>query len=227
MMSRWITNSAIILLPATGLMAFQAWQVNESRQMALVISQAQSAVEPEPAEVKQTMPELIMPAEVEHLPYPEFGPLRALPKPVEIAIQTNEAELPAQAGIPADPDSEALLDDLDLTALSPELSQLVQKALVADSKQDHAAADPARSEPVDKLTEKAVQYRGVLPPLDLQMHMYTTDSHRRWVKINGLELSEGEWLTGDIQLVQIAQRYIIIRFNGRLIEIPQMYEWLG
>jgi general secretion pathway protein B len=221
-MSQWLLNSALILLPATGLLAYQGyplvqkWQLDNLKAEQKIVQlalQQQEEVAPAPA--------------VLVLPYPEFGELRAYQKqvadpPARALISTDSETVSDQQAPASQP--EALLDELDLSELSPELSLLVQEALAVEASEDTQSSAETH---VDKLPEQKRKYQGVLPPLDLQMHMYATDSQRRWVKINGHELSEGEWLNNGIQLVQIAQRHIVIRFNGQLIEIPQMYEWRG
>nr|WP_281259838.1 general secretion pathway protein GspB [Vibrio albus] len=63
--------------------------------------------------------------------------------------------------------------------------------------------------------------------MDLQTHMYSSSAEGRWVKINGQELHEGDWLDDQVQLLSISPRNIVVRFGGQQIEIPALYEWEG
>lgn len=216
-MLRWIINGVIFLLPA---LVYLADQLNQGQ-----IRRAESEV----TEQSVVQPVVKTGAQaVERLSYPDFGPLRSLPQPNHAAIASvrSEARPQVQEEVREEAFYEAFLQELDLAELSPELTLLVQQALATDDEYEAVTAADER-EKVDKLIEKTAQYRGVLPPLNLQMHMYSTDSHRRWVKINDQELTEGEWLGEHLQLVQIEPRHILIRFDGQLIEIPHMYEWQG
>lgn len=53
----------------------------------------------------------------------------------------------------------------------------------------------------------AEQY--AIPNMSYQMHIYASDSSERWIRINGITLSEGEELQDDLTLVEIRQDQII------------------
>nr|WP_238787010.1 general secretion pathway protein GspB [Vibrio vulnificus] len=57
--------------------------------------------------------------------------------------------------------------------------------------------------------------------------MYSSDPKRRWLKINGAEFHQGEWIDNQIQLVEISAQSVIVEFQGEQIEIPALYEWKG
>jgi general secretion pathway protein B len=123
-----------------------------------------------------------------------------------------------------------LLKGLDLTELSPELAWKLE-SMIDDEKStpEPVNSRPARSleSPVIELESHGSRLSGVLPKLDLQTHMYSSSKNKRWVKVNGHEVAQGDWIGQDIQLLEIKPQSIIIEFNQQKIEIPALYEWKG
>jgi general secretion pathway protein A len=125
------------------------------------------------------------------------------------------------------PDQQWQLEQLDLSELSPELALKVESALQSDYT-GQTEEPPVVAEPKTvKLEERQSELRGRLPAMNLQTHMYSSSADGRWVKINGQELHEGDWLDGRVQLLRISPRDIMIRFDGMQVEIPALYEWQG
>lgn len=120
------------------------------------------------------------------------------------------------------------LEELDLSSLSPELALKFQSALQATADSDSFSANEKlfNRETID-IDKTGDQYRGRLPALNLQTHMYSSDSQRRWVKINDHEYSEGDWIENQIQLLKIKPQSVIVEFEEQLLELPALYEWQG
>lgn len=120
------------------------------------------------------------------------------------------------------------LEELDLSSLSPELALKFQSALqaTADSGSFSANEKLFNRETID-IDKTGGQYQGRLPALNLQTHMYSSDSQRRWVKINDHEYSEGDWIENQIQLLKIKPQSVIVEFEDQLLELPALYEWQG
>jgi len=122
----------------------------------------------------------------------------------------------------SDDDLDFTLDDIDLSSLSPDLAMKVENAL---SKSGSATSQ--RSTPVNDLEGNAQQWQGRLPALNLQTHMYASDSQRRWVKINNVEYHQGDVVDGQVTLKEIQPQAVIVEFQGEQIRIPALYEWEG
>ncbi|WP_347230769.1 general secretion pathway protein GspB [Vibrio sp. 10N.286.49.B3] len=142
-------------------------------------------------------------------------------------------------------------DDLDLSALSPELANRIESAFqlqdtptspnsqsVAHSEDEPlVAASPDRVEPQSRaqlykpevldLTNHLSRFSGQLPKMNLQTHMYSSDANRRWVKINGKEYQEGDWIEAELQLLTISAQSVTVEFNQQQIKLPALYDWLG
>ncbi|OBT17595.1 general secretion pathway protein GspA [Vibrio tasmaniensis] len=123
-----------------------------------------------------------------------------------------------------------LLQGLDLSELPPDLA-LKLESIMGDQQ---SAPEPMDSRPAESMESPVIELEshgsslsGVLPKLDLQTHMYSSSETKRWVKVNGHEVAQGDWIGQDIQLLEIKPQSVIIEFNHQKIEIPALYEWKG
>ncbi|MEZ9598888.1 general secretion pathway protein GspB [Vibrio sp. 10N.286.46.A8] len=123
-----------------------------------------------------------------------------------------------------------LLKGLDLTELPPDLALKLESMMGEQS----VSPEPMDSRPVGNMDSQVIglethgnRLSGVLPKLDLQTHMYSSSETKRWVKVNGHEVAQGEWIERGIQLLEIKPQSVIIEFNQQKIEIPALYEWEG
>ncbi|NOH28528.1 general secretion pathway protein GspB [Vibrio mediterranei] len=165
------------------------------------------------------------------LAYPDFSQLKPLPQ-VSVPVATTQVTqvvntTSASSPIDVVPDTNTAseqsfdLENLDLSGLDPEIARKVASAInkteptLVPSNSDHIA-----------LEDNQARYRGRLPALNLQTHMYSSDAQRRWIKINGQELKEGDRMN-NIQLLAIEPQFITIRFDNDIIDIPALYEWGG
>ncbi|GEA60360.1 general secretion pathway protein GspB [Vibrio comitans] len=150
------------------------------------------------------------------------SPSRPEPQP---AMTIDNVSLPE----PVRTEGEWSLPELDLSGLSPELASSV--ASVLDNPSDYHVEEINEDElsnvQVAELDKDSERFRGRLPALNLQTHMYASNPKHRWVKVNGSELQEGDSIEGNIKIVEIAPRYIVVEFSGEKIEIPALYDWQG
>ncbi len=123
-----------------------------------------------------------------------------------------------------------LLKGLDFSELPPELALKLESIMG----EQQSAPEPMDSRPAGKTGSQVIELEthtnslsGVLPKLDLQTHMYSSSETKRWVKVNGQEVAQGEWIGQEIQLLEVKPQSVIIEFNQQKIEIPALYEWQG
>ncbi|MEZ8318618.1 general secretion pathway protein GspB [Vibrio splendidus] len=123
-----------------------------------------------------------------------------------------------------------LLQGLDLSELPPDLALKLESMMG----EQQSAPEPMDSRPAGQVGSQVIELEshsnslsGVLPKLDLQTHMYSSSETKRWVKVNGQEVAQGDWIRRDIQLLEIKPQSVIIEFNQQKIEIPALYEWKG
>lgn len=60
--------------------------------------------------------------------------------------------------------------------------------------------------------------------LSYQAHIYATSEHKRWIKINGVELYEGDKING-MRLLEIAPEESVFRFQGYDFSVKAMKDW--
>lgn len=98
------------------------------------------------------------------------------------------------------------------------------------------AVDSVSNEPqTAKINEYAAPARDIsslddviqrqIPPLRFQAHVYATDPKQRWVKVNGKDLQEGQWITSDIQLKEITPQYVLLQTGRQLFSMQALSEW--
>ncbi|KAA1197985.1 general secretion pathway protein GspB [Vibrio cholerae] len=220
--SRWL-HLALWLVPGlvtAGVMTYQRYEL---------VQQEVANRQTEPTTVQVDAP-------LERLAYPEFQDLQPTfvesgldePYPEEdvTALADNIVAPPAtiQASGQQSASNQAL-GDLDLTQLSPELALRVQ-AIMRDQSSEPATPSTPTSAAVP-LTQHSDRYQGQLPALNFQMHAFSSNEQKRWIKVNGVEYREGDMLTPEVKLESIKPQSSVIIFGGEEIEIPALYDWKG
>lgn len=220
--SRWL-HLALWLVPGLvtiGVMTYQRYEL---------VQQEVANRQTEPTTVQVDAP-------LERLAYPEFQDLQPTfvesvldePYPEEdvTALADNIVAPPAtiQASGQQSASNQAL-GDLDLTQLSPELALRVQ-AIMRDQSREPATPSTPTSAAVP-LTQHSDRYQGQLPALNFQMHAFSSNEQKRWIKVNGVEYREGDMLTPEVKLESIKPQSSVIIFGGEEIEIPALYDWKG
>lgn len=220
--SRWL-HLALWLVPGlvtAGVMTYQRYEL---------VQQEVANRQTEPTTVQVDAP-------LERLAYPEFQDLQPTfvesgldePYPEEdvTALADNIVAPPAtiQASGQQSASNKAL-GDLDLTQLSPELALRVQ-AIMRDQSSEPATPSTLTSAAVS-LTQHSDRYQGQLPALNFQMHAFSSNEQKRWIKVNGVEYREGDMLTPEVKLESIKPQSSVIIFGGEEIEIPALYDWKG
>ncbi|NRF26667.1 general secretion pathway protein GspB [Vibrio coralliilyticus] len=186
----------------------------------------------------QAKPQVLeVPFAYQTLPYPSFSELRetyeyakADTGHIEVASEETQPPVvqpqePVQPRVqpPAQSQNSTLLDGLDLSGLSPELAMRVESALESSANPEPKYNDSEASD----LAIHSRQWQGKLPPLNFQTHVYSSNPDKRWVKVNGTEYREGDWISNDIQLQHIEPQRSAISFKGSVIEVPALYDWKG
>ena len=64
-----------------------------------------------------------------------------------------------------------------------------------------------------------------LPRLSFNAHMFATDSADRWVKVNGKELGEGDWIDAQLRIQRIDPQHIILDFQGNEFSMKALSDW--
>lgn len=123
--------------------------------------------------------------------------------------------------------------------VSPELMQRFEKAMAdleAESANDSYSVgeddyDSDRDLTVDyyqdvpRVDQLPARVMTRLPSVSFSAHMYATDPRERWVKVNGIELGEGEWITENLFLEKIEPQKVILLFQGHQFSMRALSDW--
>ncbi|PAX99358.1 hypothetical protein CKO50_21670 [Pseudoalteromonas sp. HM-SA03] len=117
--------------------------------------------------------------------------------------------------------------DDELAGVSEELKKAFAEAVketapheepeVLSTTKDSASATPIALLPA--------QLQNSIPSLRYQAHIYATDSHERWIKINNRPLYEGDSL-GVLTVVEITPEQTRFDFDGIEFSLEAMEDWL-
>ncbi|WP_232313462.1 general secretion pathway protein GspB [Enterovibrio coralii] len=148
-------------------------------------------------------------------------------EPEVVTISSGTIEASEQAKARQVDTSELTLEDLDLSVLSPELALKVESAMSAD-KSRGLDAKLERAQPeqnVVSISDIPSDMLNRLPKLDFQTHIYASNESSRWVKVNGTDSREGEFIADGVLLRGIEPQQVVVQFEDALIAIPALTTW--
>ncbi|MBU3022066.1 general secretion pathway protein GspB [Aestuariibacter sp. A3R04] len=64
-----------------------------------------------------------------------------------------------------------------------------------------------------------------LPSMAFNAHMYASRPSDRWVRVNGVQLSEGDWINDEVQIVKIEAQRVILNFEGKNFSMAALTDW--
>lgn len=114
--------------------------------------------------------------------------------------------------------------------VSPELMARFNAAVEA---LDEKAPDSAR-EPETKVTirddtlrvdQLPVRLLTRLPTMNFSAHMYASQPRDRWVRVNGRQLSEGDWIADKVQIVNIEAQRVVLAFEDEIFTMAALTDW--
>jgi len=72
-------------------------------------------------------------------------------------------------------------------------------------------------------TDLSMELRERMPRLDMSMHFYTPVSARRLVRINNRLLREGDWVNGEVEIVEITPTGVTLDFLGKVFKLSSKH----
>lgn len=116
-------------------------------------------------------------------------------------------------------------------SVSPELMARFNAAVAAlDSK----AEDSAPAEEQTRVTVKdelprvdqlPVRLLTRLPTMNFSAHMYASRPADRWVRVNGRQIGEGDWIADRVQIVNIEAQRVVLSFEDELFTMAALTDW--
>lgn len=80
------------------------------------------------------------------------------------------------------------------------------------------------AEMVKALTDMPESFQNKIPHLNFEMHIYATDDSG-WVKVNGDEKRQGDWVTKQVKLERIERADVVLNYQGILFSLPSLSTW--
>ncbi|MBG9989702.1 MULTISPECIES: general secretion pathway protein GspB [unclassified Pseudoalteromonas] len=85
----------------------------------------------------------------------------------------------------------------------------------------HASKTSSRVEPVELLPDGL---QSMLPSIKYQAHIYSSSADKRWIKLNGRELHEGESI-GALTVREITPEQSVLDFDGYEFSLKALQDW--
>ena len=64
-----------------------------------------------------------------------------------------------------------------------------------------------------------------LPSMNFSAHMYASQVDDRWVRVNGVQRFEGDWIDDKVQIINIEAQRVILSFEGELFSMSALTDW--
>ncbi|MCW8092809.1 general secretion pathway protein GspB [Alteromonas sp. ASW11-130] len=78
---------------------------------------------------------------------------------------------------------------------------------------------------VQRVDQLPVRILTRLPSMKFSAHMYASNSQDRWVRVNGKQLGEGDWISDRVQIVNIEGQRVILNFENELFSMAALTDW--
>jgi hypothetical protein len=116
--------------------------------------------------------------------------------------------------------------ELEQSDVSAELRDKFESALAAaDSPQQRKQEINYHDVPAQDINQLDDLMQRQLPSLRFEAHVYATDAKQRWIKVNGKDLQQGQWVTADIQVKEILPQYVVLQFNQVQFSVEALADW--
>ena len=116
--------------------------------------------------------------------------------------------------------------ELEQSDVSAELRDKFESALAAaDSPQQRKQEINYHDVPAQDINQLDDLLQRQLPSLRFEAHVYATDAKQRWIKVNGKDLQQGQWVTADIQVKEILPQYVVLQFNQVQFSVEALADW--
>lgn len=151
---------------------------------------------------------------------------QSLDEQVAVLEQFDEGT-PMQEADPDAPVAELPAQQAELSAdeVPQELKDKFQYALEAAKGMPRQAKVTEHAAPARDIRTLDDTLQRQIAPLRFEAHVYATEPKQRWVKVNGKDLQEGQWITADIQLKEITPNYVLMQTGRQMFSMEALSEW--
>ncbi|MDO6428086.1 AAA family ATPase [Thalassotalea sp. 1_MG-2023] len=157
--------------------------------------------------------------------------------PDEKIIESVETEEKTTAPLVLGYNAQAYQEQQKKSAITLKAEEGVSEEILELFKE---AVKETEDEPLDKIDSQSVNnvdyssvtalhqmpatFQDALPPLSFEMHMFETEGNG-WVRVNGSDFKEGEYIANNILLEAILPQRVILNFKGEQFSMPALSNW--
>lgn len=116
-------------------------------------------------------------------------------------------------------------EELEQADVSAELRDKFESALAAADNTQRTQEINYHNQPAQGIHQLDDLLQRQIPPLRFEAHVYATDAKQRWIKVNGKDLQQGQWVTADIQVKEILPQYVVLQFNQTQFSVEALSDW--
>ena len=169
-----------------------------------------------PTETNAPTPEILQPEIAKTAPQTAS----AAPQP---AITVEPAPVPRSLGSPTAKQSAPLSGRLFSTAdrKIQTIEAPVETVVIAQPEPQELSNESFKpdSTRLPLYSELSSELRNRIAPVNMSMHFYNKDPNRSLVRINDRLLREGDWVSRELELVEITPAGVILGFKGKIFEL--------
>ncbi|CAD5287215.1 General secretion pathway protein B [Alteromonas sp. 38] len=114
--------------------------------------------------------------------------------------------------------------------VSPELLARFNQAVAAlDTQAENNDFEPETKvtvrDNIQRVDQLPVRLLTRLPSMNFSAHMYASRPDDRWVRVNGKQMSEGDWIDDKVQIVNIEAQQVVLGFEEELFTMAALTDW--
>ena len=116
-------------------------------------------------------------------------------------------------------------------SVSPELMARFNAAVEAldSNAQNNAPPDEQTrvtiKDELPRVDQLPVRLLTRLPTMNFSAHMYASRPADRWVRVNGRQIGEGDWIADRVQIVNIEAQRVVLSFENELFTMAALTDW--
>jgi len=116
-------------------------------------------------------------------------------------------------------------------SVSPELMARFNAAVRALDKKAEDNEPPQEETTVTvrdsliRVDQLPVRLLSRLPTMNFSAHMYASRPSDRWVRVNGRQLGEGDWIEDRVQIVNIEAQRVVLAFEDEVFSMAALTDW--
>ncbi|RUO78159.1 hypothetical protein CWI84_10750 [Idiomarina tyrosinivorans] len=139
------------------------------------------------------------------------------------ATKASADEQPQQSASESKPKRQAL----DLTSVSPDLLKRFQAAVEQTANTDDNAENGSEKlSVIPALSELSESFQRQVPRFAYQAHMYSSQANKRWIRLSGARLQEGDQWRG-MDVVAIRPNEVVLSLQQQAFTVEALTDWQG